>query len=213
MTITTTEINGQSLLSTDKVSELLPNVRGEAAMLATRTKWKNVYDRLEKLLRVATLAYGTNSAITKQVVATKKDAIKAVEKEMLNQRQWAMAVYKELRALAPVYTGNLRDSIRFMGSGYGYFNVGIDPEVIAHSEPRKNIRKTARVKRGKRTITPPGYDYSDMANAIAVTSNRGAGGPFKYSTWLEAKRRLAKRYGMLYYKDPIFDEEHELDED
>lgn len=149
------------------------------------------------------------------------DKIRESAKEYSNIREWAKECYDLMVANCPVVTGNLRDSIRFFGSGPLDIDIRIDQEELTRDKGKiPNIepyvfsyaswqsgaekiraRETVKLQRGG------GKDYSMYADANARPRRWWAGGQkpltrFKTHIWeYDIKQAVAEKYGFAYEID------------
>lgn len=213
-------------ISTLDLDDILPPVKGAAAVgafsdhpLATYRKYNKA---LNTFMQLAT-STGVNPILRsggRQIVKALEDYANSYTVRANNMRKWAKESYDEMYEHSPVMTGTLRDSIRFIGTGYMDIDVNVDPDVIKVETHRYNIVPyydgrapgTVRLKKGK-------FDYSDKVNFTARPKNWWKGGVeplkgYKDPFWeINIKQRIAEKYHLVntvnISADLDYDEEYE----
>lgn len=146
-----------------------------------------------------------------------KDLLEEAEYRVKALRKWAQRSLAAMKEDSPVMTGNLRDSIRIIGSGPLDINVKIDEEIISERKTMKNIVPYTKhyqrwLKHGAPAdeLKAPGEievtresDYSDVVDSQARPKKWWELGTeslvgFKSVIWENTKSEIADELGVDY---------------
>lgn len=223
---------------TDDLNDLLPYKTRYGAFAAfcsnptyEEKKLMQVLDELDEAIDayydIGTAEAYAEADILEEVKDLYYDEINKSLETYNKTKEWAQESYDEMFSMTPVVTGNLRNSIMFLGSGPMDIDVKLNvKELVKDKGKMKNVEPyvysypdyvngderlrsvgTVKLQRGGGEGKWKNYDYSDVANSNARPWHWWEGGwdslrGFKTRIWeLDIKKKIADKKGLVYVPD------------